>query len=188
MKPPLREERFVSRHRFVLLFGILLGFYMLVPVLQQLREELLSEGPAVVEGVLFLAVILGTIVSVSKGRAWIPFALLLGLAAAVLWVVGVVVESEEVALIRQLVLIAFLGYAIWVMLRAIFDSRQVTFNTVCASLCVYLLLGLVGPGLLRGRRIGSGSIRLHKCCGATIVCGYGSAEGIPRSCISVSRR
>ena len=143
VKPPSREERFVSRHRFVLLFGILLGFYMLVPVLQQLREELLSEGPAVVEGVLFLAVILGTIVSVSKGRAWIPFALLLGLPAAVLWVVGVVVESEEVALIRQLVLIAFLGPAIWVMLRAIFDSRQVTFNTVCASLCVYLLLGLV---------------------------------------------
>src|SRR5262249_60703602 len=37
----------------------------------------------------------------------------------------------------------FLGYAIVVMLRFIFTSRQVTFNTLCASLCIYLLLGLV---------------------------------------------
>lgn len=29
------------------------------------------------------------------------------------------------------------------MLRTIFESRQVTFNIVCASLCIYLLLGLV---------------------------------------------
>src|SRR5262249_8083494 len=37
----------------------------------------------------------------------------------------------------------FLGYAIVVMLRFIFTSRQVTYNTLCASLCIYLLLGLV---------------------------------------------
>jgi len=29
------------------------------------------------------------------------------------------------------------------MLRASFESRQVTFNIVCVSLCIYLLLGLV---------------------------------------------
>jgi hypothetical protein len=96
----------------------------------------------VAEGVLFLALLLGTIVSVSKGRAWALFALLLGLPAVVLWLVGAVVASDGVGAIRHLFLAAFLGYAIWVMLRAIFDSRQVTFNTVCASLCIYLLLGI----------------------------------------------
>jgi hypothetical protein len=136
-------ESFVSRHRFVLLFGTLVAFYVLAPVLDQLREGLHPAAPPVLEGILFLALLLGTVISVSKGRAWILFGLLFGLPAVVLWVAGVVIESDGVAVTRQLFLAAFLGYAIWVMLRAIFGSRQVTFNTVCASLCVYLLLGLV---------------------------------------------
>jgi hypothetical protein len=136
-------ESFVRRHRFVLLFGALVAFYVLAPVLDQLREGLPPAVPPAVEGILFLALLLGTIVSVSKGRAWILFALLLGLPAGVMWLVGAVVISDGVAVIRYLFLAAFLSCTIWVLVRAIFDSRQVTFNTVCASLCIYLLLGLV---------------------------------------------
>src|SRR5262249_7994945 len=136
-------ERVVSRHRFVVLFGILVVFYVLTPVLHHLRDSLHAAVPSVVEGILLLALLLGTIVSVSKSRAWIVSSLLLGLPAAAFWLVGVVVNSDGIAITHYLLLIAFLGYAVWVMLRAIFDSRQVTFNTVCASLCIYLLLGLV---------------------------------------------
>jgi voltage-gated potassium channel len=136
-------ESFVSRYRFILLFGVLLVFYVLTPVLHQLRQGLPPAVPVVVEGMLFLALLLGTVVSVSKRRAWIPFALLLALPAAGLWFVGAVRDSGAVDVIRHLLLIAFLGYVIGVMLGAIFESRQVTYNTVCASLCIYLLLGLV---------------------------------------------
>jgi hypothetical protein len=136
-------DSFVSRHRFVLLFGVLVAFYVLTPILHQLREALHPAVPPVVEGILFLALLVGTVVSVSKGRAWIVFALLFAFPAGVLWLVDVVVASGGVAVIRHPLLIAFLGYVIWMMLRAIFDSRQVTFNTVCASLCIYLLLGIV---------------------------------------------
>jgi hypothetical protein len=126
-----------------LLFGVLVIFYVLTPVLHQLREGLPPAVSTVIEGMLFLALLLGTVGSVSKGRAWILFALLLALPAAVLWLVGLTVASDAVDVIRHLLLIVFLGYVIGVMLRAIFDSRQVTFNTVCTSLCIYLLLGLV---------------------------------------------
>lgn len=136
-------ESFVSRHRFVLLFAVLLIFYVLTPIVHQLREGLHPAVPPVVEGLLFLALLLGTVVSVSKGRAGTLSALLLAFPAVVFWLVGIVVASHGVDVIRHLLLIAFLGYVIWVMLRAIFDRRQVTFNTVCASLCIYLLLGLV---------------------------------------------
>jgi hypothetical protein len=136
-------ESFVSRHRFVLLFGVLVAFYVLTPIVDQLREALHPAMPPVVEGILFLAVLVGTVVSVSKGRAWVVFALLLAFPALVLWLLGLVVASGGVGVIRHLLVIAFLGYVIWVMLLAIFASRQVTFNTVCASLCIYLLLGLV---------------------------------------------
>jgi hypothetical protein len=138
-----RPASFISRHRFVFLFGILVALYILAPILHQLRARLHPSVPPVAEGTLFLALLLGAVVSVSKGRAWKLFALLLGLPAVVLWLVGVVVVSEGVGVLRHLFLATFLGYVICVLLRSIFDSRQVTFNTVCASLCIYLLLGLV---------------------------------------------
>jgi hypothetical protein len=134
---------FISRHRFVILFGALVAFYVLATIVRQLHEWLHPGLPPVVEGILFVALLLAAVVSTSKGQAWKLFALLLGLPTAALWLVGIVVDSERVAVVHHLFLAAFLGYVIWVMLRAIFASRQVTFNTVCASLCIYLLLGLV---------------------------------------------
>jgi hypothetical protein len=56
---------------------------------------------------------------------------------------GSTVGSRTLAVIQYLFAGAFFGYAMWVMLLDIFTSRRVTFNTVCASLCVYLLLGVV---------------------------------------------
>jgi hypothetical protein len=136
-------EGFVSRHRFVLLFGALAAFYVLTPIAHQLREGLRPGVPALVEGLLFVTLLLGTVVSVSKGPAWALLALFLALPVGALWFPGVVAASTRVEVVRHLLLIAFLGYVICVMLRAIFDGREVTFNTVCASLCIYLLLGVV---------------------------------------------
>ena len=137
------SEGFVSRHRFVFLFGVLVAFYVLTPLVDQLRGGLDTAVLPLVEGLLFVALLFATVVSVSKGRAWTLFALLLAFPAAVLRFVAIVVASGGVDISHYLLLIAFLGYVIWVLLRAIFDSRQVTFNTVCASLCIYLLLGLL---------------------------------------------
>jgi hypothetical protein len=143
VKPQPGEESFVGQRRFVLLFGVLVMFYVLTPIVRQVREGLHPALPTIIEGVLFFTLLLGTVISVSKSRAWAVFALLLALPAAGLWFVGLGVASGTVDVTRHLLLIAFLSYVIWVMLRAILESRQVTFNTVCASLCVYLLLGLV---------------------------------------------
>ena len=54
MKAQPRAERFVSRHRFALLFGAIVAFYVLMPVLHELREGLPPVVPTVVEGVLFM--------------------------------------------------------------------------------------------------------------------------------------
>jgi hypothetical protein len=48
-----------------------------------------------------------------------------------------------VAIVRHLLAAAFIGYAVNVMLRFILTSSQVTFNIVFASLCRYLLLGVL---------------------------------------------
>jgi hypothetical protein len=142
-KPPPGTEGFVSRHRFILLFGVLMAFYCVTPLVQQLRERMHPVVPAAVEGVLFLALLVGTAVSVSKGRAWTLVTFLLAFPTAALWFAGAFLATGEVEIARHLLLVVFLCYVIGVMFRAIFDSQQVTFNTLCASLCIYLLLGLV---------------------------------------------
>src|SRR5262249_48700983 len=48
-----------------------------------------------------------------------------------------------VGVARHLLGIAFLVYAIGVLSRFIFTRQRVTTNVVCASLCIYLILGIV---------------------------------------------
>jgi hypothetical protein len=126
-----------------LLFGAMAAFYVVTPIVHQMREGLNPALPPLVEALLFLTMLFGTVVSVSKGRAWTLFALLFALAAGAMWLSGGLVASGGVEVVRHLFLIAFLRYVICVILRVIFDSREVTLNTVCASLCIYLLLGVV---------------------------------------------
>jgi hypothetical protein len=133
----------ISRNRFIWFFAVLVVFYVVTPILHQLREAFLPTVLWVVEGILLLFLLLGMVVAVSKGRAWILFATLLAFPVLVLWLVSIAVTSVGIELIRHLLLVAFLAYVVCVMLRVIFESRQVTFNIVCASLCIYLLLGLV---------------------------------------------
>ncbi|MHC4107785.1 MAG: potassium channel family protein, partial [Planctomycetota bacterium] len=39
--------------------------------------------------------------------------------------------------------VAFLAYAVAAILRVVFTDQRVTYNTIAASLCVYLLLGVL---------------------------------------------
>jgi hypothetical protein len=65
-------DRFISRHRFVWLFAVLVFFYVVAPILHQLREAFHPAVLSVAEGILLLALLVGTVVAVSKGRAKRP--------------------------------------------------------------------------------------------------------------------
>jgi hypothetical protein len=143
MQPPPQAEGFVSRHRFILLFGSLVVCYVLLPILHQLREAIDPGLPPIVEGVTLVVLLTGAVASVSRSRAGVFLALILGLLALALWIVNAFVVSDTLSLLQHLLAAAFFGYVIWVLLRGIFAGRRATFNTVCASLCIYLLLGMV---------------------------------------------
>jgi hypothetical protein len=134
---------FIGRHRFVVLFVALLVFLLLVPIIHEVHAVLPRTMPPLVEALVFLAVLAGAVASISNTTAWKWFALGLGLPAAVLGALHTLVESMPVEIIRHLFGVAFLGYVMAVMLRFTLTRQQVTFNTVCASLCIYLLLGIV---------------------------------------------
>jgi hypothetical protein len=143
VQPLPATHGFLGRHRFVVLFGLLVLFYVLVPILHHARDALHPAAPPLVEGILFIALLSWAVVTVSTGRAATIIAVLLGLSLVVLWVGGVFVGGDSLVVARYGFGAGFFAFAIWMMLLFIFASRRVTFNTVCASLCVYLLLGLV---------------------------------------------
>ncbi len=143
MRLPIACRSFIGRHRFILLFGTLVVFYVLVPILHQLRSFFHAAVPSVVEGIVFVTLLTGAVVSASRKRLTMWIALALGLPAAALWVVDLFIVSDALGVIRQLLAAVFLIFVIGVIFHHIFVPQRVTFNTVCASLCIYLLMGLV---------------------------------------------
>jgi hypothetical protein len=143
LQPNDSSPSFLNRNRFVILFFSLLLFLLAVPILHHLGQFLPPRIPLVLEGLAFIFVLVEAAVSVSDNRAHRFIALSLGLPAVLLGAVHGIFDSMGVELFRHVFGAAFLCYAIALMLFFIFTRQRVTFNTVCASLCIYLLLGVV---------------------------------------------
>src|SRR5262249_50503688 len=61
---------FLRRHRFVVLFVILLVFLVLMPIIHQLREALPPVTPPFLEGLALVFMLAGVVLSVSTGPTW----------------------------------------------------------------------------------------------------------------------
>src|SRR5262249_20998071 len=141
--PQAQPAGFLTRQRFVLLSFSLLTFFVLVPIVHQLRAMLHPAAPPLLEGFGFVVVLGGAVASVSSTRAGKLLAVGLALPTGLLIVLHSLSDAAWITILHHVFVGGFLGYAIVVMLRFIFTSRQVTYNTLCASLCIYLLFGLV---------------------------------------------
>jgi hypothetical protein len=131
------------RHRFKLLLVSLLGVILIVPVVLDLVPGR-SRDAAVLVVLVVSAFALAAGTVVVGGRRW---ALVLALCLLVpSLLVEVVLAAEwrsDLAVCHHLLRLLFLGFVIVEVLRQLFQPEPVTFDTISASLCVYLLLGLV---------------------------------------------
>jgi hypothetical protein len=130
------------RHRFKLLLGCLVAAMLVVPVLL----DLLPERSREVDSLVLLAVSTCSLAAATLaigGRRWmlvvavcllVP-SLLLEVAAAWVW-------PAELAVWHHLLRLLFLGFVVVGVLRQLFQPGPVTFDTISASLCVYLALGV----------------------------------------------
>lgn len=113
-----------------------------MPLLQHFRERSGIASSDIIEATLFVVVLSAAVLSISRGRKWKMLAIILGLPAVILWAIPPSFAGESLRIVRHLYAAGFLVYAISSILRLIFTSKQVTLNLLCASLCVYLLLGI----------------------------------------------
>ncbi len=131
------------RHRFKLLLASLVGLILIVPVVLDLVPGRVRGVDAlVVFGISTVALLAGTLV-LSDRRGLRAFALGLLISSLLLEAVTALVWPQELALSHHLLRFLFLGFVIVELLRQLFQPGPVTFDTISASLCVYLLLGLL---------------------------------------------
>src|SRR5262249_32181384 len=127
------------RHRFKLLLASLVGIILIVPViLDLLPERARAVQGLVVFGVSTVALLAGTLV-VSGRRGARVFALGLLVPSFALEGTTALLGHAELAVCHHLLRLVFLGFVIVELLRQIFIPGAVTFDTISASLCVYLL-------------------------------------------------
>ncbi len=140
--PSARSESWVERNGFTLLYVVLLAFYVVVPIVRELRGSA-AGWPQIFEGIFFVGILGSAAFSVTKNLRSLLLALFLGVPTAVLWAFHLYFQAPALRIGRDLLSIAFLAYVIFEVFRYIFTSPRVTRDVVFASLCIYLLFGLM---------------------------------------------
>lgn len=135
------EPRSILRHRFLILLGMLVVLLLIAPILVL---EGLPEGIAsMTMGGVLIGVLLSSVVAVSTQRRQVVLVVSLVVTAVAAQVVALAVRFPEVEAVRHATGIITLVYVLSLLARHIFTSTKVTVDTIAASLCVYLLIGVL---------------------------------------------
>ncbi len=128
------------RHRYALLLGSLLLLMLSTPGVHTLRVPGLAR--MAMTG-LFVIMLLSAAVTVCDGRISALIALGLAVPALVFSALKLLTDWPPVVVLGDLFDIAFMGFTVTIALRFLFRADRVTHGTIWASLCVYLLMGIV---------------------------------------------
>jgi hypothetical protein len=133
----------IYHKRFTILLATLLVMILFVPVI---LEAVAETAPAVLPLLFFLlAAFLYTasIFAVSGRRGVLLFGVFLVIPIVLLDLVSVLLWPGHLFVIKHGTRAFFVGFVIVALVRHLFRPRRITFDTISASLCVYLLLGLL---------------------------------------------
>jgi voltage-gated potassium channel len=133
----------MRRHRFDLLLGALVLLMVSAPVVHLLGPQSSPVLTRIAVTVVFTLVLLSAVFAVCQTRRSVALGLWLVVPAVLLHELRLHIEWDGLVALAHLLSVCFLGYTIVVMLRFLFAPQPVTLNMIYASLCVYLLLGVL---------------------------------------------
>ncbi|UCE58428.1 MAG: hypothetical protein JSU63_13410 [Phycisphaerales bacterium] len=135
--------RTVLQHRFAVLLCALALLLVGAPLVRMFRPYAQSRIADLVIPLLFAVVLLSAVLAVSRTRRTRTLALLLAIPAAILQVLQTWIARDGLAIAGHFLGILFLAYVIVLILKFLFVSGRVSSDMICASLCVYVLLGVL---------------------------------------------
>jgi voltage-gated potassium channel len=127
--------------RFVQLLASLLLFMVFVPLLDYFDFAQWYVARAIVS-LLFAALVVSAVVAVTESRTAFFYTIVMAAMAVMMQVVSTVNSQFWVQILAALLGFMFLGRVILLLLRHLFQARDVTFDTICASACTYILIGV----------------------------------------------
>lgn len=131
----------VRNNRFSLLMIMLMLSFIVLPLLLEISGQV--DTPAshwIIIAVSALLLAAATF-AVSNRRRVMYFTLVLMTASFIVEVFSQVLPSNQAAILHHILRVTFFGFIIIELLRVLFQPQKVTFDTISASLCVYLLIG-----------------------------------------------
>ena len=138
----------MEKYRFFVLLGALVALFVVGPLWP---EFIPGTGPALSRALmtgLFVSMVLSAVFAVARTRWSSAIAALLAVPLVLFALLQNVFHNDAVDIPAHLLGVAFLGYALWVIVRFLFVVDRVDANTICAAICVYLLLGVFWALLL----------------------------------------
>jgi voltage-gated potassium channel len=131
------------QHRFTILLLALIVFMLCTPLI----IELVNEEYAVSSKITILVISVGWVTAatfaVSTRRKTAVIAIVLMTASLMLELFTTLLPTITSSVLFHLLRIIFLGFIVSQVFKHIFKPRLVTFDTISASLCIYLMLGAV---------------------------------------------
>ena len=138
-----RWRLILSEQRFVVLLGALLLLFIATPVVDVLGPALPDRLIGGIVSFTFAVLVISAALALSRRRA----------VMAVVWILAapaIIADGAHLAfgrgwldVTKSSIMILFLGLTIVLLIRYLFETRRVTFNTICASLCAYMLLAVM---------------------------------------------
>ncbi|MBL8821222.1 MAG: hypothetical protein JNJ77_01450 [Planctomycetia bacterium] len=127
--------------RFTILLLMLICFVLLTPMLLQTTDSPHSLTVRLLWFAFSVSWAASATYAVSGDRRITMVAVLLMTLSLMLELLTAVILSDISELVFHLLRILFLSFIIYLLFRQIFSHEAITFDTISASICIYLLLG-----------------------------------------------
>jgi hypothetical protein len=140
-----RENRFWKwflEKRFVSLLIALVLLLVAAPVVRMLKPGASSIAGAIILTVIFDIMLLSSLFAISHSKRSVKIALVPMVGAFVFGLLDKWMPNPTLQLLGLSCSILLLGYVVVMIIIALFEAKKITTDTICASICAYLLIGV----------------------------------------------
>jgi hypothetical protein len=132
----------VKEYRFAILLVALAVFLVCAPIVGVVGSLSNTTAGQFVMSIAFLAMLVSAVYAVSGTRRVMTLMATLLVLDALTHMLDLLITDRDFVVLGLVVSGIFLGFVIYVVFKHLLQCKHVTVDTICASLCVYLLLGL----------------------------------------------
>lgn len=151
----VRFNQALQRYRFATLLASLLLLFVAVAIVYLVQDPQQQPRQQVFTGlsvaILFDLMLLSAVNAVCQTRRTMIVAIAVAVPTALLSVVSILARStavhDTIHVMNNLLAVVFVTLVIILVLDFLFRSHRVDANMICASLCIYLLMGVVWASL-----------------------------------------